>query len=76
MNKIKVVAVGDGKIYNHDMTKLTGEIREWDIYEATLYEETEEYFTKDSEGREVFVGEIDRYGGLKLDDLFELYMGE
>ncbi|EOU1877951.1 hypothetical protein F6J56_05775 [Clostridium perfringens] len=38
--------------------KVTADVEKDEIYEAKLYEPTEEYFAKDSKGREFLVGEI------------------
>lgn len=38
--------------------KVTADVEKDEIYEAKLYKPTEEYFAKDSKGREFLVGEI------------------
>ncbi|WP_339194634.1 hypothetical protein MKY95_23270 [Paenibacillus sp. FSL P4-0176] len=52
-------------------TNLLYEVKEGDELTADLYEETEEYFATDSQGREVYVGCLDMDGNLVLQD-FEL----
>ncbi|MEZ2660518.1 hypothetical protein [Aneurinibacillus aneurinilyticus] len=61
------------ELFNHDHTKLLAEVHEGDIHTANLYEESEEYFSKDREGREFKVGELDMAGNLKLEEDFELF---
>lgn len=39
---------------------------------AEIHEESEEYYSTDSKGREVYVGCLDMNGTLELDDCFEL----
>ncbi|WP_197260576.1 hypothetical protein [Brevibacillus laterosporus] len=51
---------------------MLGKIDEGEELIADLYEETEEYFTNDKEGREVYVGELDTSGQLQLEDCFVL----
>ncbi|MFD9575930.1 hypothetical protein ACFWBI_39805, partial [Streptomyces sp. NPDC059982] len=43
-----------------------------EIIDAILNEDTEEYFGKDHEGREVFVASLDMYGELVLEPGFKL----
>ncbi|SLJ98263.1 MULTISPECIES: hypothetical protein [unclassified Paenibacillus] len=52
-------------------TNLLYEVKEGEELTADLYEETEEYFATDSQGREVYVGCLDMDGNLVLQD-FEL----
>ncbi|MGR6546296.1 hypothetical protein [Paenibacillus tundrae] len=52
-------------------TNLLYEVKEGDELTADLYEETEEYFATDNQGREVYVGCLDMDGNLVLQD-FEL----
>ncbi|MEK3776654.1 hypothetical protein MHB85_19330 [Paenibacillus sp. FSL K6-4396] len=52
-------------------TNLLYEVKEGDELTADLYEETEEYFATDSQGREVYVGCLDMDGNLVLSE-FEL----
>jgi hypothetical protein len=47
------------------------DVKEGDELTADLYEETEEYFATDSQGRELYVGCLDMDGKLVLQD-FEL----
>ena len=73
---IKVKCISGFKEENMDQTELLAEVFENEVYEAELYEETDEYFAKDSEGREFLVGEIkiDSSGNpkIKLSNEFEL----
>jgi hypothetical protein len=68
---IKVRCMSEFKIYNHDESELIAEVEEKE-YIAELYKETDEYFAKDSEGREFFVGEINIDEQLILVEDFEL----
>lgn len=52
--------------------KVSCEVMEGEELVATLHEEAEEYFAKDSKGREVFVGDLDEKGELILQEAFEL----
>lgn len=52
-------------------TNLLYEVKEGDELTAELYEETEEYYATDSQGREVYVGCLDMDGNLVLSE-FEL----
>lgn len=70
--QIKVRAIEGFQMFNHDETILEAEVDEGDELVAELYEETEEYFAKDSRGREVYVGELDASGQLQLEDCFVL----
>lgn len=70
--KVKVVQGFTEHQNNSDRTLLC-EVKEGEILEAKLHRETDEYFAKDSQGREVYVGCIGLDGKLKLDeDLFVL----
>jgi len=70
-NSIKVKCKDEFELWGNGKTKLLAEVKEGE-YEAQLYEETEEYFAKDSEGREFLVGEIDNNNKLVLGKDFEL----
>lgn len=48
------------------------EVKEGEEFIAVLNEESGEYFTADSKGREVFVAELSAEGNLELDECFEL----
>ncbi|WP_103111012.1 hypothetical protein [Brevibacillus reuszeri] len=72
MQHIMVRAIESFTVYNHDGTILEGEVDEGQEFVANLHEETEEYFTKDKYGREIYVGELDRSGALQLDEAFEI----
>ncbi|MEK4185648.1 hypothetical protein [Paenibacillus sp. FSL L8-0494] len=52
--------------------KVSCEAKEGEEFVATLHEESGEYFSKDSKGREVFIGELDIAVNLKLEESFEL----
>ncbi|WP_342490411.1 hypothetical protein [Bacillus sp. FSL R5-0443] len=59
---IRVKVMYDDTVYN-----------KWgEIIDATLNEDTEEYFGKDHGGREVFVASLDMYGKLVLEPGFKL----
>ncbi|AUS16119.1 hypothetical protein C1N92_20230 [Bacillus velezensis] len=59
---IRVKVMYDDTVYN-----------KWgEIIDAILNEDTEEYFGKDHEGREVFVASLDMYGELVLEPGFKL----
>lgn len=71
-SKIKVRAIMDFEVYNHDETELLCKVKSGEEFIAKLSDDSDEYFAKDSEGREVFVGELDVEGNLSLIDEFEL----
>lgn len=56
LKKITVRCIRGFRIYRSG--KVTADVEKDEIYEAKLYEPTEEYFAKDSKGREFLVGEI------------------
>lgn len=68
--QIKVRAIEGFTVHNFDESQLLGEVEEGQEFVADLYEDTEEYFTKDMRGREIYVGELDATGKLQLDDCF------
>lgn len=70
-SNIKVRAKESIKVYDNKGKNLLGEILENKVYEAVLYKETEEYFVYDHQNREIFVGELDLEGRLKLSEEFE-----
>jgi hypothetical protein len=70
-NSIKVKCIEKFTLHNSDFTKLLADV-EIGEYTAELYENTEEYFAKDSEGREFLVGEINIDEKLVLEQNFEL----
>ncbi|MBG9772399.1 hypothetical protein [Brevibacillus laterosporus] len=70
--QIKVRAIESFEVYSFNDRELLGKIDEGEEFIADLHEETEEYFTNDKEGREVYVGELDTSGQLQLEDCFVL----
>lgn len=56
LEKITVRCIRGFRTYRSG--KVTADVEKDEIYEAKLYEPTEEYFAKDSRGREFLVGEI------------------
>lgn len=54
--KITVRCIRGFRTYGNG--KVIADVEKNEIYEAKLYEPTEEYFAKDSKGREFLVGEI------------------
>ena len=68
---IKVKCSDEFELWGEGKTKLLAEVEKKE-YEAQLYEETEEYFTKDLKGREFLVGEINNDGKLVLGQDFKL----
>jgi len=70
-NSIRVKCVEEFELWGEGKTKLLAEVEEKE-YIAQLYEETEEYFAKDSKGREFLVGEINIDRKLVLKQGFEL----
>lgn len=74
-NSIKVKCTEGFEAFQNNKEKtLLAVVKENQEYEATLYKLTEEYFAKDSEGREFLVGEIDMDGNLVLEQDFELVL--
>jgi hypothetical protein len=72
-NSIKVKCIEGGTIFSNDKGKaVIAVIDEGKKYEASLYKPTEEYFSKDSEGREFLVGEVNIDGKLVLEQNFKL----
>lgn len=71
MNLIKVKAK-DAFVLRNYKNETVAEIEEGRVYNAKLYEPSGEYFAKDSQGREFYVGELDIEDNLKLDECFEL----
>jgi hypothetical protein len=70
-NSIRVRCVEEFELWGEGKTKLLAEVEKKE-YDAQLYIETEEYFAKDSKGREFFVGEINNDGKLVLGQDFKL----
>jgi hypothetical protein len=71
-NNIKVKCIKGFKQFRNNKEKtLLSQVEEGKVYEATLYELTDEYFAKDSEGREFLVGEMND-DNLVLQPEFEL----
>ena len=70
--RIIVRAIEDVTYFNFDETEILGEVVAGQEYEAELFEETEEYFTKDMFGREIYVAEINHEGKFILDNVFEI----
>ncbi|KIN81895.1 DNA translocase FtsK [Clostridium botulinum] len=76
-NTIMVKCLDGFTIFNNDKQRTISAVIEDDKeYIATLYKRTEEYFAKDSKGREFLVGELDIDGKLVLEKGFELAMEE
>lgn len=72
-NNIKVKCIkGFEQFRNNKEKTLLSQVEEGKVYEATLYELTDEYFAKDSEDREFLVGEMNIDGSLVLQPEFEL----
>jgi hypothetical protein len=72
-NNIKVKCIKGFKQFRNNKEKtLLSQVEEGKVYEATLYELTDEYFAKDSEGREFLVGEMNIDDNLVLQPEFEL----
>jgi hypothetical protein len=70
-NIIRVKCLESFTLWGNHKTELLAEVEEKE-YDAQLFEETEEYFAKDSDGREFLVGEINIDRKLILQDGFEL----
>ena len=70
-NNIKVKCILEFQLWGEGKTKLMADVKEKE-YEAVLFKETEEYFAKDSEGREFLVGELNSVGKLILEQDFQL----
>lgn len=66
MDQIRVIATDDFRMYNYDMSEIVCDVEADTILTATLSKETEEYFAKDSKGREVYVGDLNMLGELRL----------
>jgi len=71
MEKVIKVECTEGFTLTNNVEEVLAEVDEGK-YTAILYEETEEYFSKDAKGREIFVGEIDNDGKLVLQYGFKL----
>ncbi|WP_409177475.1 hypothetical protein [Brevibacillus fortis] len=70
--QIKVRAIESFEVYSLEDSELLGEIVEGEELIADLHEESKEYFAKDKEGREVYVGELDATSQLQLENCFVL----
>lgn len=70
--QIKVKAIEEFEVYNHDQSILLNRVYEGEEFEATFDEECGEYHSNDSEGRELYIGTIDINGNLELDESFVL----
>ncbi|WP_433748267.1 hypothetical protein [Paenibacillus amylolyticus] len=70
MKQIKARCIDGFQEFNQG--QLTCEVNDGEELVAELHEESEEYFSTDSKGREVYVGCLDMNGTLELDDCFEL----
>lgn len=68
---IRVKVMYDDTVYNK-WGEIINETYAGEIIDAFLNEDTEEYFGKDHEGREVFVASLDMYGKLVLEPGFKL----
>ncbi|MCM3492865.1 hypothetical protein M4D52_05345 [Paenibacillus lactis] len=71
--QIKVKSIEEFEVYNHDQSILLNQVNEGEEFEATFDEESGEYYSKDSEGRTLFVGSVNTINGiLELDESFVL----
>ncbi|MCV4233331.1 hypothetical protein OHJ21_19290 [Virgibacillus sp. LDC1] len=71
--QIKVKAIEEFKVYNHDQSILLNQVYEGEEFEATLDEESGEYYSNDSEGRTLYIGNINMINGnLEFDESFVL----
>lgn len=68
---INVECMDEFTLMNHDETDVLAEVEKGE-YVAELYGETEEYFAKDSKGRDFLVGEINADERLILEEGFKL----
>ncbi|WP_431785941.1 hypothetical protein [Paenibacillus lactis] len=69
----KVKSIEEFEVYNHDQSILLNQVNEGEEFEATFDEESGEYYSKDSEGRTLFVGSVNTINGiLELDESFVL----
>jgi len=71
MEFIKVRAKEGFTLFNKK-EEILAKIEEGEVFRARLSNISDEYFAKDSKGREFYVGELDFDSNLKLDDCFEL----
>ncbi|MGG3307340.1 hypothetical protein ABER23_07925 [Paenibacillus lautus] len=70
--QIKVKAIEGFEVYNHDQSNLLNRVCEGEEFEATFDEVSGEYYSNDSEGREVYIGTFNTGGHLELDESFVL----
>jgi hypothetical protein len=68
--KILIKAVKGFYVMNCDKSSVVAMVEADAIYEVYLDNESEEYFSKDKNGREFYVGELDFNGKLILEDGF------
>ncbi|MCD3321141.1 hypothetical protein G8V07_12560 [Clostridium botulinum D/C] len=68
---IKVKCLEEFTLYNNGGKNLIADVRVGD-YIAKLYKETEEYFSKDSKGREFLVGQMEDDNKIVLEQGFKL----
>ncbi|MDP5274338.1 hypothetical protein [Chengkuizengella axinellae] len=71
MKHIYVKSVESFTVTNN-VNGVVAEVKEGEEFKATLYEETEEYFTTDSKKRRVYVGAVDAEGVINIEDYFRL----
>lgn len=69
--RIRVKCVEGFRLYDNKGERIIANV-DAGQYIAKLFKETEEYFAKDSEGREFLVGQININGNLELEEGFEL----
>lgn len=71
--QIKVRAIEEFEVYNHDQSILLNKVYEDEEFVATFDEESGEYYSNDSEGRTLYIGSINVINGvLELDESFVL----
>jgi len=74
-SEIKVRVREGFTVYNHDQTEVLAKVEMGDVYTAHLHT-SGEYFARDKQGREFYVGEINFEGELVLDEGLELLKGD
>ncbi|WP_315793209.1 hypothetical protein [Paenibacillus sp. BIC5C1] len=72
MKQIKVRCTDSFEEFNLGNGRLVCAVNYGEELVADLHKESEEYYSTDSQGREVYVGCLDMNGTLELDDCFEL----
>jgi hypothetical protein len=70
--QIKVRAIEEFEVYNHDQSILLNKVYEDEEFVATFDEESGEYYSNDSGGRTVYIGTFNIGGHLELDESFVL----